>query len=342
MAETLPLPAEITPISNSRLILAADRSGFLVDCGGTGIIDELRQLRGAGRLTAIEHVFVTHYHDDHTDALPKLVAEFGAKVHACGSLVDLLEHPGDYRLPCLTRNPTPVTARHRDGERWTWKEYQLTISDYPGQTLHHNALLVQREGGWSAFFAGDSFTPSGLDDYCLQNRNFLRENQGFLRCLDQLETLPDRCLILNQHVEPAFRFTPAQIARMRETLRQRIPLLAEILPFDDPNYGMDEGWVAFHPYGMTLRPGATARMALRLTNHSAQPRTFRVEVSVPPGFHVNHAGAIRVAAHTDGELAMTVRVPDDGHPGLRVIVADVGWEDMELREWAEAVLEVAP
>ena len=124
MAETLPLPDAIIPISNSRLILAADRSGFLVDCGGTGIIEELRKLRAAGKLTSVEHVFVTHYHDDHTDALPQLVAEFGAKVHACGSLVDVIERPGDYRLPCLTKNPTPVTAKHRDGDTWRWKEYR--------------------------------------------------------------------------------------------------------------------------------------------------------------------------------------------------------------------------
>jgi glyoxylase-like metal-dependent hydrolase (beta-lactamase superfamily II) len=75
----LPLPEAIIPISNSRLILAADRSGFLVDCGGTDIIDELRKLRACRKLTSVEHVFVTHYHDDHTDALPKLVAEFGRR-----------------------------------------------------------------------------------------------------------------------------------------------------------------------------------------------------------------------------------------------------------------------
>jgi len=342
MAETLPLPEAIIPISNSRLILAADRSGFLVDCGGTGIIDELRKLRDSGRLTSVEHVFVTHYHDDHTDALPKLVAEFGAKVHACGSLVDLIERPGDYRLPCLTKNPTPVTAKHRDRDTWKWKEYQMTIFDHPGQTLHHNALLVQPEGGWSAFFAGDSFTPSGIDDYCLQNRNFLREGQGFLGCLNQLEKLPPGCLILNQHVEPAFRFSPAQISRMRETLRQRILLLTGMLPFDDPNYGLDEGWAVLHPYWVTVRPGEAAQMALRITNHSPWQRTFKTTLRAPPGFAVTGGEPADIASHTDGALKLTVQVPNDCPPGLHVIVADVAWENAELREWSEAVLEVVP
>ena len=342
MAETLPLPEAIIPIANSRLILSADRSGFLVDCGGTGIVDELRKLRAAGKLTSIEHVFVTHYHDDHTDALPALVKEFGAQVHACGSLVDLLERPGDYRLPCLTRNPTTVTAKHRDGDTWKWKEYQLAIFDFPGQTLYHNSLLVEREGGWSAFFAGDSFTPSGIDDYCLQNRNILGEGQGFFRCLDLLEKLPRGCLILNQHVEPAFRFTPAQMSQMRETLRRRIPLLTELLPFDDPNYGLDESWAILHPYWMTRRPGDTAQIELRITNHSAHEQTFRAALHAPAGFRVARLEPARIAAHTDGVLKLTIEVPGDCIPGLHVVVADVAWEGAELRAWTEAVLEITP
>ena len=340
MAETLPLPPEIIAISNSRLILAVDRSGFLVDCGGTGIIEELRKLRTAGKLTSVEHVFVTHYHDDHTDALPALVAEFGTKVHACGSLVDLIERPGDYRLPCLTKNPTKVTAKHDNRDTWRWKEYQLTIFDYPGQTLHHNALLVGRDAGWCAFFAGDSFTPSGIDDYCLQNRNFVREGQGFFRCLDQLEKLPAGCLILNQHVEPAFRFSPAQVSRMRESLRRRIPLLADLLPFDDPNYGLDESWAVLHPYWVTVRAGEAARLALRVTNHSPRERTIRTDARLPEGFQVTRPGPVRIPAGAEGVFPLVVQVDADALAGLRVLVADVGWEDGELREWTEAVLEV--
>jgi glyoxylase-like metal-dependent hydrolase (beta-lactamase superfamily II) len=340
MAETMPLPESIIPISNSRLILSADHSGFLVDCGGGGIVDELRKLRAASKLTSIGGVFVTHYHDDHTDALPALVGEFGAKVHACGSLVDLIERPGDYRLPCLTRNSTAVTAKHRDRDGWRWKEYQLTIFDYPGQTLHHNALLVQRDNGWSAFFVGDSFTPSGIDDYCLQNRNFLHPGQGFFRCLDQLEKLPAGCLVLNQHVEPAFRFSPGQVSEMRDTLERRKRLLTELLPFDDPNYGLDESWAILHPYWLTVRPGQSAQLTLRITNHSGHEQIFRTALHVPERFAAPRVKTVRIAAHTDGELRMTVRVPRDCSPGLHVIVADVAWDGEDLREWAEAVLDV--
>jgi glyoxylase-like metal-dependent hydrolase (beta-lactamase superfamily II) len=341
MGEILPLPPSIIAISNSRLILADDGAGFLVDCGGAGVLDELRKLRAAGKLTRVEHVFVTHYHDDHTDALPALVAEFGPQVHACGSLIDLIERPGEYRLPCLTRNPAVVTAKHRDGDTWQWKEYRLTISDYPGQTLHHNALLVEKSDGWCAFFVGDSFTPSGIDDYCLQNRNFLHEGQGFFRCLSQLEKLPAQCFLINEHVEPAFRFTPVQVHQMRETLRQRIPLLAALLPFDDPNYGLDESWAVLHPYWKTVHPGESAQLSLRITNHSEREQTFRAAFRAPPGMRISSITSVRIPPHTDGLVPVKVEVPADGVLGLRVIVADVGWEQTELREWTEAILEVA-
>lgn len=340
MAETLALPDSLVPISNSRVILAADGAGFLVDCGSKGIIEALRKLRSEGKLASLEHVFVTHYHDDHTDALPALVAEFGTKVHACGSLVDVLERPGDYRLPCLTKNPVTVTSKHHHRDTWRWKEYQLTIFDYPGQTLYHNALLVQRDGGGSAFFAGDSFTPSGIDDYCLQNRNFLHEGQGYFRCLEQLQHLPSGCLILNQHVDPAFRFSTAQLERMRDALRNRMPLLQELMPFDDPNYGLDESWAVLHPYWLTVRSGDSAHLALRITNHSPGARSFKALLRCPDGFRVSAARAVRIGPRMDGLIDMNVQVPAQAAPGLHVITADVAGKDFKLREWVEAVVEV--
>ncbi|MBM4093386.1 MAG: MBL fold metallo-hydrolase, partial [Planctomycetes bacterium] len=175
-AETVvPLPPWIVPIDNARLILAGDKTGFLVDCGSQRIIDELEKLRTSGRLTSIEHVFVTHYHDDHTDQVAKVAERFGALVHATQRNRDILQNPGAYRLPCLTTNPIQVTGHSEDGVTWRWKEFDLTPYFFPGQTLQHDALLVKNDAGEQVFFIGDSFTPAGIDDYCLLNRNFLHE-----------------------------------------------------------------------------------------------------------------------------------------------------------------------
>jgi hypothetical protein len=62
----------------------------------------------------------------------------------------------------------------------------------------------------------------------------------------------------------------------------------------------------------------------------------------PEGFRVTGVKSVRIAPHADGMFPITVAVPGDGAPGLHVMVADVGWDDAELREWTEAVLEVVP
>lgn len=342
MAETSPLPQWVRAIANSRLILSADGAGFQVDCGSQRIVDELQKLQTKGELASIEHVFVTHYHDDHTDALPILVEKFNSQVYACGSLIDVLENPHDYRLPCLTKNPITVTARKAHGDSWRWKEFQLTIFDFPGQTLHHNGLLVQRDGGGAFFFAGDSFTPSGVDDYCLQNRNILKPGQGYFRCLDLVEQLPPGCWLINQHVEPAFRFTAAQVETMRRTLHERIGLLKDLLPHDDPNFGLDETWAVVHPYALRARAGETVHCQVRILNHSPVERIFRTSVRAASGITTASGSPVRIAAGAAGTIDVSLSIPAASTPGLHVMTADVAWETGDLRDWLEALVEVQP
>ncbi|MGQ9515004.1 MAG: hypothetical protein ACUVTL_08170 [Thermoproteota archaeon] len=74
--------------------------------------------------------------------------------------------------------------------------------------LPPGGLLVEGRGT-RMFFAGDLFTPAGIDDYCCGNRNFLRAGDGYDLCISLLEVLkPD--LIFNNHLDRPFDFTPEQ------------------------------------------------------------------------------------------------------------------------------------
>jgi glyoxylase-like metal-dependent hydrolase (beta-lactamase superfamily II) len=336
------LPDWIVPIENTRLIVASDRSGFVVDCGSQRILDTLRQLRDSGRLTTVEHAFVTHYHDDHTDQVASLVRTFGATVHATPENWDILEHPGAYRLPALTTNPVLVSGRARSGARWTWKELEMTAFDFPGQTLYHDALLVRKEGGEAVFFIGDSFTPSGIDDYCSANRNFLHAGMGYFRCLDLLQSTAAGAWLVNQHVGPAFRFSKDQLAQLRTTLEKRVELLRSLLPWDDPNFGLDEGWARFYPYAHAIRPGQDIRGTLRILNHSPAEQTFSVRLHLPPGWVLRSLAPspLRVLAREEGSVGYEVSVPAGTPSGTYVLTADLSWDNHELREWTETLVTV--
>ncbi len=343
-AETNPLPSWVTAIGNARLIRSADGAGLLLDCGSTQILNQLKELRRAGSLASLDHVFVTHYHDDHTDQVPAMVDAFGATVLACRELWDILEKPGAYFLPCLTRHPISVSGRLTSGARWRWKEFELTAFYFPGQTLYHQALLVQKDRGESIFFIGDSFTPSGIDDYCLQNRNLLHPDTGFFQCLDMLKTLPEGCWLVNQHVEPMFRFTPQQLERMRSTLQKRVDLLRSLFPWDDPNYGLDENWARLHPYGIHMEGKKPFACRAVIFNHSPDEQCFEIRPHLPKGWTLKGPSPDRVwiPPGQEGAIELTVLPTADAQPGLYVITADVKTHQGEFREWIEAMVRISP
>ena len=69
-------------------------------------------------------------------------------------------------LPCLNAEKVQVDRVTNDGESWQWHEFKLTAYFFPGQTLYHGGLLVER-GDLRILFVGDSLTAGGIEDYCV-------------------------------------------------------------------------------------------------------------------------------------------------------------------------------
>src|SRR5262249_49799748 len=157
-------------IGNSRLLLSASGAAFLVDCGYDRVIDELKQLQSKGKFRSLEGIFITHYHDDHTDRAQACASYYNCPVYFSRELLDILEKPSAYRMPCLSPYPITSGKPQAEGAQMRWHEFEFTFSYFPGQTLLHDSLLLKRDGGGMILFVGDSFTPSGMDDYCLWNR----------------------------------------------------------------------------------------------------------------------------------------------------------------------------
>jgi len=336
-------PGWMIPIHNSRLVLSTSGAGWLIDCGSQAIINELKKLRDAGRLASLEGLFITHYHDDHTDSINALLKEFPCPVYVTPLVVDILLHPRAYRLPAMTAHPVADVTVMPDRATMPWREFQLTFYDYPGQTLYHSALLVENKAGGKIFFLGDSFTPSGLDDYCLQNRNLLHKGDGYFYCLDVLETLPRDCLLVNQHVRPAFRFDKPQLTHMRAVLVERQRLLTELFPWDDANYGIDERWGRFYPYGQSARPAQTVELEIRILNHSNRSHEYTVMPHAPAGFRIAPERIrLTVGPREETTAAFKVAVPIAATGPVAVVTADIAFGPWDLRHWCEALIEVKP
>jgi len=319
-------------------VVSASGAALLMDAGYRRIQEELRKQRADGVVKTLEEIHITHYHDDHTDFAQATAEEFGAVVVSSRQQSEILAEPERFRMPCLTPNPIRGLKVMGDGESRRWHEYRLTKYAFPGQTMYHDGLLVEKDGGEAVFFAGDSFTPTGLDDYCLLNRNPIRDGVGFLKALEVLRKLPAGTHLVNQHVMPTFRFSAGQLDEMDRSLRKRADLLKELVPWEDVNFGLDEQWARLDPHGRTVKAGEELELKVVIFNHGAQRQKFTVTPRGPAGWKM---GPVTVDAPGRGEGVgvIRVRVPAEAE-GLHVVTADVRFGRWDLREWCEAVVMV--
>ena len=336
MAETVEkkLPEWLAAISNTRVIVSRSGAAFLVDCGSRKILDEVR-----GRFSRVEGLWITHYHDDHTDFAQTAAEALQCPVYACAEMKEILENTSAFRMPAQTPNPIRALRATRHGETMRWQEFEFTFYYFPGQTLYHGGLHIRRDTGEEIFFAGDSFTPTGLDDYCLLNRNFLRRGAGFFQCLRLLSEKHSSALLVNQHVEPLFRFSRAQIERMNSELEKRAKIFAELFPWPDLNYGLDEQWARFHPYELEAAAGRSVEARVVVLNHSPRRQEYRIT----PRAWATPLKTVRLTLGPgqEGSASFALK-PPPGFEGLAVVTADVAFGAWDLREWCEALVRVRP
>ena len=109
----------------------------------------------------------------------------------------------------------------------------------------------------------------------MQNRDILRRGEGYEFCLRRIASLPENTWLLNQHVEPMFRYMGAQVKRMQTALSERSAALAELSPWPDINYMVDESWARVFPYGSDIGVGETLELELRITNHAPERMIYK-------------------------------------------------------------------
>lgn len=327
------------PDSTSFLVKADNGEGPLIDCGDDRVVWNLLAARAEGVFSSISAVYLSHYHCDHVWGVGHLCFYYpDCTVLADTHLVDVLRHPQRYQLPCLPHRRTPVTRPLQDGECWQWHEYTLTNYHFPGQTLYHDALLVEGHGQ-RLLFTGDSLGMGmWLVDYCAYNRNFIGEGVGYARCLQVLRDVqPD--LLFEAH-QTAFRWTPEQLETRTQALTQRATLLAVLLARDDPNFGLDPSWVRAYPYEQETRPGLPVRLDTVFTNHAGHPGHGQSAPVLPDGWTCTEASDATIAPKEEGAACCLIHIPANTPSGRYILPLRITWNGRYLGQVAEGIVEV--
>lgn len=157
-----------------------DNYAYLIHGGGeTALIDApeaapiLAALQDRG--WQLDHILLTHHHDDHIQAVGELVASTGARV--VGAAADA------YRLPPLDQKVAP-------GEVLTVCGEEVRVIDVSGHTVGHVAFYLP---GASLAFTADSLMALGC------GRLFEGDAMMMWDSLSRLNALPDETLICSGH-----------------------------------------------------------------------------------------------------------------------------------------------
>jgi hypothetical protein len=82
---------------------------------------------------------------------------------------------------------------------------------------------------------------------------------------------------------------------------------------------------------------------VKVLNHSDFSETFILKPNVPDGFIVEPGTAsIVLDPLAEGEKKFKCRIGKNVPPGVSLITLDVGFDDWDLREWTEAIIEISP
>ena len=354
-APQLAMPPFVKRVAaTSYAVISQSGAAFLLDCGCNSVVATLQQWIREKRIRSVEACWATHYHYDHVDALRGAADALLCEIVADQHMAEILTHPLRYYLPCISPDAVHALRATRHGEQWNWHEFRLTAIHVPGQTCYDGGLIVEGDGQ-KILFCGDSFAPTGLDDYCAPNRDFLRAGSGYRRCIELLREYKPN-LILNQHQELPFHFDEAALSYMEDMLVKREAILRELFPWEDPNFGLDEHWCRTYPYEQPAQAGQPVTVQVQFTNHGPAPATARVEPVVPEGWTWEpEQGVTEVAvpAHTDGWVEAFDANPDraaacrlfvsrDATPRLYVIPFRVTWQGRYLGQFRHALVRVLP
>lgn len=356
-------PQWVISIGTTRIIQSSSGKIFLLDCGSQNVIDFIDNQIEAGKFKGVGGIFVTHYHDDHTDFVQKASEKYGCPVYSLPEYADLLENPSSYHLPCLTHAPIKSLNVVPDGTMVSWEEFQFTYRFFPGQTWYHGALLVHlREDPTEAIlFAGDAFTPSGIDDYCLLNRNILNPDSsnssvsGYFQCLEILldydRQVPGHHKMpfytANQHVKPIFRLRSDKIYDLKDRLSSRLKFLTDVMKKDSISKGMDPYWFSLYPYMQNVNPDESFSIKPKLVIPAGSGLAEKAQITLHfPEVFVLEDSSFMFQQNEGIGFSKSLDLPPDISPGVYPITASIklfsndGMQTVTRPHFTEALIVV--
>lgn len=346
--------------ANFGLILADSGNALVVDCG---LVDEklldaaLDGLRKHYGLKAIDAVVVTHMHGDHFLEAPYLREKWGAQIWALENMVDKMEHPEwfDYAAPIQAYGKKNVDGSDvrgvrvdrafKPGERFSWEGYEFTVDWMPGQTEFALCLHGMIDGRKVAFTGdnifGDPDDPTHTGHEAMVARNSAILEEGYIYAGEYLKRLKPDILIGGHSF--VMDHPGKLIERYRRWSYEMRRAFQDLSWEKDYRYWFDPFWARAEPYRVTLRPGESAEVTLRLRNFLRRQQRHRIEINAPAGL-VAEPSVLegKLAGASRRSIPFRLRAASDVSAGVHLVAFDVTLDGKRYGERFDLIVGVEP
>jgi hypothetical protein len=331
----------------SLILIGKHQNCILIDFPGDGEFfaynyEQLCEILEENNIRSIDFVIPTHYHDDHIGGIPFLQQKHGVPVYALENMVDVMKNPTHYRIGCLIDTPIKVDRVLKDGESFTWDDYEFQIFHFPGQTEYHMGLFTKIDGK-SVFFVGDSMQPLLLAGPETNNNciNFcqLGDNVGSVKCIDILLKLNPEYLA-SSHMG-FFKVNQYVLQKYRKHVSQYGSLIADLVAQDNPNMGFDPNWISFKPIRIISKPGDVCKTNLVVRNFLNKESIVKIELNLPE----NWSSELKEESYTIKpkefmEIPMTIKIPKTADPnGRTTITANINWNGNDIGPYPDLMID---
>lgn len=323
----------------------------------------LPRLKEAFGVTSIDVAIPTHYHDDHLASFNLLRQVEGTRIWSGENMVDVLERPAHYDLPCLWYDPIPVDRSVPLEQPFRWQEYELTLHPLPGHTLYAVAIELEVDGkrilavgdqlvdlDW-LFYLYDKALPIGESALGPlpppTNQNYVYRNRfrmGDYRETAQLYQRIKPDIMVYGHWAPG-TVDEAHLERLKARGSRLEELHRDLLPLDEVDFGAEGAGAWIRPYRSEISAGQEVLLAVELVDPFPRAAEARVSLTVPPGWKVRPMagsgdGRVSLEARQTTTVEFCVTPPPDTRVSRARVAADFTVDGRRFGQVAEALVTV--
>ena len=325
------------------VIVADSGRAFIWDSHANDVpkIEEIRKKTG---FRQVDFVTISHYHDDHVGGVNEIKRRYGAKFWVMRHMVEILENPLAFNMPCLWHEPIKVDRILEDAESFTWEGMKLQFYYLPGQTEFAQGLLLEVDGK-RIFFDGDNISYSVPDRPMLGHyvaRNYQRLDGGHIYCARKfLEVKPD--FIAPNH----FEWVPATQEILRSYLKnseEMKEVFTRVLDQPNPMFGLDNNWISAFPYQVEAKPDQVVDVQVRFRNWLYASSKVHAKWRLPEGWSIEPASVeVEAPPYSAAKAIARLRIPAEARLNRRyVLTLEVARDGKRLGEITEMLVNIDP